>query len=403
VQALADILNAKNNVPPSDAPTSVLPTATSTMPIIGSGDGVKTDGTPADGATRALPRTMINSNPAFPPGYTESDFLVQAEELKTRRVGLIVTAILGSIVLIAALVLGALFLTSDRQTGVTIPLPNVVGFELQVAVTTLEDLGFDVITVAEENSNVEPNVVWSQAPEGGELLGQGSSVTITYNPSNAPIPVPDISGKTLPEARSALLNLGLIVGLVTYETHPTIPAEQIISTTPSAGEQVLGGATIDIVVSQGSGIVTMPNVQNQSLFTARSTLEGEPYKFVVTIVEESSNSIEPGRVTRTGPSAGTQATRGDAITIYVSTGVAKVEVLPVEGMEESEARDILVNSGLKVTVEYVTVPPGSSNDGIVISQNPSAGSEVNPLTTVLLKVGKAASVTTTSESPPTTA
>jgi serine/threonine-protein kinase len=232
------------------------------------------------------------------------------------------------------------------------------------------------------------------------LLSQGSSITITYNPSNAPIPVPDISGKTLLEARSALLNLGLIVGLVTYETHPTIPAEQIISTSPEAGEQVLGGATIDIVVSQGSGIVTMPNVQNQSLFTARSTLEGEPYKFIVTVVEEASNTIEPGRVTRTGPSAGTQATREDAVTIYVSTGVVKVTVLPVEGLEEAEARDRLINSGLKVTIEYVIVPPGNSNRGIVISQNPSAGTEVNPGTTILLKVGKEASTTTTSEPSP---
>jgi serine/threonine-protein kinase len=401
VQALADILNAKNNVPISEAATTVIPTATATTPLIGAGDGVTPgDGTPTEGATRVLPRTMINSNPAFPPGYTESDFLVHAEELKTRRVGLIVTAVLGSIVLIAALVLGALFLTSDRQTGVTIPLPNVVGFELQTAVTTLEDLGFEVVTVAEENTDVEPNVVWSQAPEGGELLSQGSPVTITYNPSNAPIPVPDISGKTLLEARSALLNLGLIVGLVTYETHPTIPAEQIISTSPDSGEQVLGGATIDIVVSQGSGVVTIPNLQNQSLFTARSTLEGEPYKFIVTVVEEASNTIEPGRVTRTGPSAGTQATREDAVTIYVSTGAVKVTVLPVEGLEEAEARDRLINSGLKVTIEYVIVPAGNSNKGIVISQNPSAGTEVNPGTTILLKVGKEAPPTTTSEPSP---
>ncbi len=396
VQALADILNAKNNVPPTEAPTTVLPTATTSIPIIGSADSSK-DGTPTEGATRVLPRTMINSNPAFPPGYTESDFLVQAEELKTRRVGLIVTAILGSMVLIAALVLGALFLTNDQQSGITIPLPNVIGFELQTAVTTLEDLGFEVETIAEENSDVEPNVVWSQAPEGGELLPQDSKVSITYNPSNAPIPVPDISGKSLLEARSALLNLGLIIGVISYETHPTIPEERIISTLPEAGEQVLGGATIDIVVSQGSGIVTMPNVQNQSLFSARSTLEGDPYEFVVTVVEESSSTVEPGRVTRTGPSAGIQATRGDAVTIYISTGVAKVEIPPVEGMSEAEARATLTNRGLKVTVEYVTVPPGSSNDGIVISQNPSAGTDTNPNTTVLLKIGKAASVTTTSD------
>lgn len=403
VQALADILNAKSSAVPSEAPTTVLPSATSVLPVVGAGDPTTVlDGTPAEGATRALPRTMINSNPAFPPGYTESDLVVRGEELKKRRFGLIATAIFGSFVLLAVLVVGALFLNNERQGGTPIPLPNVVGFELQVAVSTLEDLGFEVVTVAEENSDVEPNVVWSQAPEGGESLSQGSIVTITYNPSNAPIPVPDISGKTLPEARSALLNLGLIIGLVTYDSHPTIPAERIISTDPGAGEQVLGGATIDIVVSEGSGIVTMPSLQNQTLVSARSTLEGEPYKFIVAIVEESSNSIEAGRVTRTGPSAGVQATRGDTVTIYVSTGPAKVIVPPVENMNVDEARSILINSGLKVVVEEVAVPMGSSNHRVVISQNPSAGTEVDPGTTILLKVGKETPVSTTTLSPPTT-
>jgi beta-lactam-binding protein with PASTA domain len=84
----------------------------------------------------------------------------------------------------------------------------------------------------------------------------------------------------------------------------------------------------------------------------------------------------------------------------VSTGVVQVTVLPVEGLEEAEARDRLINSGLKVTIEYVIVPPGNSNRGIVISQNPSAGTEVNPVTTILLKVGKEASTTTTSEPSP---
>lgn len=396
VQALADILNAKNNVPPAEAPTTVLPTATTATPIVGG------DGTPTEGATRVLPRTMINSNPAFPPGYTESDFLVKPEDLKGRRVGLIVAGVIGAFVLIAALVLGAFVLNSNRSAVTLIPLPNVVGFELQTAVTTLEDLGFEVVTVAEENTDVEPNVVWSQAPDSGQELTQGSSVTVTYNPSNAPIPVPDIRGKTLPEARAALLNLGLTVGLVTYENDPTVPAEHIVSTLPAAGDQVLGGATIDIVVSQGTGVVTMPNVTNQTLFSARSTLEAEPYKFLVTVVEEASSTVEVGRVTRTGPSSGLQATRGDAVTIYVSSGVATVTVPPIEDLEKADADAILASSGLRCKYEDVIVPPGSSSDGVIISQNPSAGVEVAPGSEILCKIGKGFVTSSTSEAPSTT-
>lgn len=389
VQALAAILNEKHTdpTPPATAaPTTVLPTTGTT-----GSDGDTTS------STRVLPRTTINANPSLPPGYTEiSTDLGPSKDLTIRRTGLIIGAAVAAFVMIAGAVFAFSLLTGGSNGASTVIIPDVKGRLLDEAVTILEDAGFEVTPVAEENPDVEPNVVWSQTPEAGEALSEGGKVSIVYNPTNAPIPVPDLSGLTVQQARSALLDLGLTIGQVTFENSDEVPEDRIMSSNPPFGEQVLGGATIDLVVSQGSGDVTVPNVQGQTALAARSLLEGDPFQFVVTVIEESSPTVEAGRVTRTSPPIGTQTTKGGAITVYISVGVAKVAIPPVVGLTEAQARELLRTKGFRdITVEYIDLAPGSPDAGLVISQDPSSGVEVAPGSPVLIKVGRVTSATTT--------
>ncbi len=393
VQALAAILNEKHSdpTPPSTvAPTTVIPAATG-------------DGTPIAGTTRVLPRTTINANPSLPPGYTESLSVISPkEDLTIRRTGLIIGASVLALVVIIGAVVAFSVLSRSSGGSATVPIPDVKGRVLDEAVAILEDAGFEVTPVAEENSDIEPNVVWSQTPEAGELLSEGGKVSIVYNPTNTPIPVPDLSGLTVEQARTALLNLGLTIGQIIFQNDEEIAENLIVSTSPPAGDQVLGGVTIDLTVSRGSGAVVIPNVQGQSTQAARSLLEGEPFKFLITLVEEPSSTVDVGRVTRTSPPIGSPTTKGAPITIYISTGEAKVSIPPLVGLTEAEARSLLATKGLRVTVENLELAPGSPNDGRVVSQDPSPGVEVAPNSIVLLKVGVALvpPTTTSTTAPP---
>lgn len=96
-----------------------------------------------------------------------------------------------------------------------------------------------MIPVAEETSSVDANVVWKQIPAPGEQVSEGDTVQVIYNPSNDPIPVPDLAGLTVEQARLALLDLGLTIGTITMQNDPTVPENTIIATTPAEGEQVL--------------------------------------------------------------------------------------------------------------------------------------------------------------------
>ena len=403
VQALADAINRRNSdqSSPDNAPTTVIPAG----PIVGGPDDQAYTPTSAAhdaGTTSVLPRTTINPNPAYPPGYTPSSAINDINDLQKRRRSIVIAAVSATLFLIVAAVVAFLALSGGSSQAVTFILPDVTSMSLDEAVTTLEDLGLSVVPEAEETNSVDDNIVWKQIPNSGESVRDGDSITVVYNPSNTPIPVPNLTGLTIDQARTALFNLGLTIGIVTPQNDPTAPENTIISTMPKSGEQVLGGATIDLVVSQGSGVIKIPDVQGQTTQAARSVLEGEPFKFLVTVVEEASATVDAGRVTRTSPSIGGETTKGSALTIYVSTGQATTAVPLVSGLTEAQATAKLVSSGFIVVVEYIEVPTASANDGRVIAQDPSANVQSIPGSQVLLKVGKAIAATTTT-TPVTTA
>jgi serine/threonine-protein kinase len=403
VQALADAINRRNGDPTpmgTAAPTTVIPTG----PIVGGPDDLAAATTviPSAQATTALPRTTINANPDMPPGYTASNAVVPTDDLQRKRTAIVIGAISATVLLIIGAVVAFLALSGGSTAAPTIAVPDVTNQVLEDAVTTLKNLGFEVVPVAEETTTVDTNVVWKQVPLPGEEIKEGETVTIVYNPSNAPMAVPNLTGMTIDQARAALLNLGLTIGVVTPQNDPTAPADTIIASVPKAGEQVLGGATIDLFVSQGSGVVQIPNVQGQTSQAARSVLEGDPFKFLITIVEEASATVESGRVTRTSPTIGADTTKGASVTIYVSTGQATVAVPLVSGLTEAQARAKLTSSGFIVKVEYIEVATGNANDGRVIAQDPNMNVQSTPGSQVLLKVGKAIAATTT-VAPTTTA
>lgn len=403
VQALADAINRRNGDPTpigTAAPTTVIPTG----PMVGGPDDVAatastqsmaTTAIPSAQATTSMPRTTINANPDLPPGYTASNAVVPTDDLQRKRTAIVIGAISATVLLIIGAVVAFLALSGGSTAAPTIAVPDVTNQVLENAVKTLKDLGFEVVPVAEETTTVDTNIVWKQVPLPGEEIKKGETVTIVYNPSNAPMAVPNLTGLTIDQARTALLNLGLTIGVITPQNDPTAPADTIIASVPKAGDQVLGGATIDLTVSQGSGVVQIPNVQGQTSQAARSVLEGEPYKFLITVVEEASATVESGRVTRTSPTIGGDTTKGSAVTIYVSTGQATIAVPLVSGLTEAQARAKLTSTGFIVKVEYIEVTAGNANDGRVIAQDPSMNVQSTPGSQVLLKVGKAIAATTT--------
>lgn len=385
VQALAAILNKRDTddaLAPTEATPAVLPPPTL-----------------ADSAERpTAPRTVVMISDQAATRDTTGQ-IVPTDDLSRRRTRIVVSSVIAGILVVVALVVGLLALSGDDSPTVAFETPDVVGLQLDLAVSALDALGLEVVPVPEENGTVDPNVVWSQDPPPGQLINEGDTVRVVYNPSNTPVPVPDLRGLTVEQARTALLNLGLTIGSIGYVNDPLVPADTIISSQPSFGESVLGGATIDLVVSQGKGTNPIPNLDGKTIDEARAILEGEPYELVVEEIIEASDTVPIGNVIRTSPITGAEVAKGATVTVYVSNGRAPIPVPPVVGLTERQARPLLTSQGLIVRVEYVDVTPESGDDKRVIDQTPAAGEEVEVGSEVVIQVGRAVAPTTSTTIP----
>jgi serine/threonine-protein kinase len=100
---------------------------------------------------------------------------------------------------------------------------------------------------------------------------------------------------------------------------------------------------------------------------------------------ESSKPV--GVVVDQSPSAGNELDRGEPVALTVSSGPAAVSVPAVVGLDEGSARTQLEAAGFEVTiVDEPTSDP--AEDGQVVGQSPSAGTERKPGTLVTIRVAR---------------
>jgi serine/threonine-protein kinase len=315
---------------------------------------------------------------------------------------------LAAFVALIALVVGGVLLfqaltqedTADEPSQFI--LDDYVGQPLADVTADLQRLGLRFRTVAQPNASVAVAFVHQTEPAAGGVVLQDQEVVVFYNPDPQLKPIPQIVGLGLDEARDLLAAEGFEVGTVTTEETDERAENSVLSSDPAPGQQVKQGTVVDLVVAAPPDSVQIPSfIVGMTEIEAREVLEGEPYEFNVTTIPQSSSSIPAGQVISISPGPGELAPRGGDVTLTVSSGPEPVTVPPVKGLTSGQAQNTLTESGLQTEVVLEEVPPGSTEDGRVISQDPEAGAQVEPGTVVTIRVGISLVEVTTL--PPTTA
>ncbi|HEX4978620.1 MAG TPA: PASTA domain-containing protein, partial [Acidimicrobiales bacterium] len=224
---------------------------------------------------------------------------------------------------------------------------------------------------------------------------EGSSVTLVVGVEPETVEMPDLVGDNVDDAVRLLEAVGL-VPKKEERSDRRIPDNVVISQNPAPLIAVNKGAEVTIVVSTGPARNTVPDVVNQDQVDAAAALTEAGFKF--RRVNEPSSQFESERVIRTEPAAGTELSEGETVTMVVSTGPEKVTVPSLIGKTAEAAKAELESAGL-VYREGVPALANPADDGKVVSQSPSGGTDVDPGSTVTVRIGRAAvsSTTTTTE------
>jgi beta-lactam-binding protein with PASTA domain len=195
---------------------------------------------------------------------------------------------------------------------------------------------------------------------------------MTINVGAVPnVVVPNVVNTPQQNAEDAIVAANLAVGTVTFQTSGGIPAGNVISENPAAGQMRSPGTLVALVVSLGPNGVLVPDVTGLSQSAATSAINNAGLA-VANVKTIASNDI-PGVISQSPPFA-TIVPPGTGVSLLVSVGQS-VSVPNVVGLTQAAASNAIASAGLVVgTVTNAaseTVPAGS-----VISQNPSAGTSV---------------------------
>jgi eukaryotic-like serine/threonine-protein kinase len=236
------------------------------------------------------------------------------------------------ILLILAVLGGGLYLLASSllstNTG-SVTVPDVRGFTQDAATRTLRDAGFEVTPEFQVTANqADVGDVIKQSPDPGTLLDTGETVTITVGKAPKQVPVPNVVGMTEDEAKTAITDAGLKVGVVSSQPD-SAPAGQVIDQNPSADQTVDKGSTVDLVVSAGPTNVTVPDVVCESLGKAESDLNKAGFQVITS--EETQFNVEcpkNGRVAAQDPPGNSSAASGSTVTLTQSTDVQPTSPSP---------------------------------------------------------------------------
>ena len=260
-------------------------------------------------------------------------------------------------------------------TARAVEVPDFIGSPQATAESEIINIGLTVgdVTAAIDGGVPIGNVI-NQDPAAGINVVPGSPVDLVISG----VAVPNVVGVIQGNAQTAITNAGLTVGTVTTANSATVPIGNVISQAPAAGTPVFQGNAVAFVVSVG---VAVPNVVGLPQGTAQSAITSANLA-VGTVTMANNTTVAIGNVISQNPAAGTNVAAGSAVALVVSLGASVPNVV---GITQGNAQTAITNAGL--TVGTVTSANSASvSIGNVISQNPAAGTNVEPGSTVAFVV-----------------
>jgi|LGVF01.1.fsa_nt_gb serine/threonine-protein kinase len=192
---------------------------------------------------------------------------------------------------------------------------------------------------------------------------------------NEVIIVPNVEGLEAKEGAKILYDLGFSVDATKRKYSTTIPSGYIISQVNKEGEKLKKGYTIEIVISDGSKLIIVPNVIHEDFVNGKIELENK--NLVLGEVRYEFSDLPKGTIIDQDPLAGKELTANSKINLVVSQGLENNLVLlpSIIDLTLDEARERLDKIDINIgKIEYIS--DINFENGKINKQSILAGAEV---------------------------
>jgi beta-lactam-binding protein with PASTA domain len=282
-------------------------------------------------------------------------------------------------------------------------VPNVSGLPEEQAVQQLKAAGFKT-QVTRVASSRPKGIVTAQVPAAGVTAVNGTTVKLTVSSGAKPVTVPAVVGQTQGSAVNALTSAGLQA--VLHNVGSSKPAGIVVAQKPPAGKEVDKGSKVMLNVSTGTPSTT--TVATTTTVPSGTTTTASVHVPKVTALSQTAalrqlntmglrpqvvyrKSSEPvNRVLQQSPAAGTTLKHNSKVSLVVSSGPnpqPSTQVPDVVGQDQTAAANAVKDAGFHVVVLNRPVTD-QDKDGVVVDEQPKAGSNVPAGSQVTIFVGR---------------
>jgi beta-lactam-binding protein with PASTA domain len=295
----------------------------------------------------------------------------------------IIGVIVGVLVLVGGGVAAWLIMSGDAEVNV----PDLVTMSFDEVEAVLDDSSLKLGDVREQaTGDGLIGTVVSQNPEADTTVEENSAVDIVIEAEPSPEPevvsisVPQLVSMSFEVAESTLIDDGLKLGPVTEQITGNHPIGTVISQNPEARAKVEENSAVDIVIEAVSMVV--PNLVGKFSAEAQEMLTMENLVLADEIIQKRTGQNKGGIVIEQNPPEGERVRPGTVVSITVEK--EKIPVPSVIGQTQVEASRILSSEGFRLG--RIRERRTGGTPGVVLSQNPTANSQVAPGTPITLVV-----------------
>jgi serine/threonine-protein kinase len=283
-------------------------------------------------------------------------------------------------------------LVSAGPSAVT--MPTLLELTLDQARSLILSSG---LTLGEVSFALAPgviaNTVIAQDPEPEAVVNSGTPIDLVLAIGADALTMPSTEGRSEQDALFQLSQAGFSAEQITISRTPSNEVLEgfVIESEPAGGSQVSATATVTLTISSGAEDLAVPDVVGLESDEAADTLAEAGF-----LVEFGDDVELPfgdpldGMVAEQEPEAGEQLTTGEVVTLAVGVSADFAVIPDLLGLTLGQARTTLEELGLVLTQSAsVEVEFGSQFDGRIAEQSPPPDVEVEPGSTVVVRLGEA--------------
>jgi serine/threonine-protein kinase len=222
-------------------------------------------------------------------------------------------------VIILILLMNWLLFPSLTGSKGTVVVPDLTGKALSEAKDIISAKGLSLDKISEQYSdNLPEGIVLSQVPKPSETVKEGRNIYLTVSKGKQTVSVPYLVGKSTRSARVELMNIGLKLGKIDYESSDVYGNDTITVQRTPGKTDVPYGSNVDVVVSMGAGSqVVVPQLVGRDFNEVAKILQESKLVLGAVTYNKSESYIANTVISQT-PNAGDMIRSNSPVNIVVS-------------------------------------------------------------------------------------